>query len=82
LCWGRLTPNLVDSDSAVGYRDFNNLMGFTSKKLPCIFLKNKFKKFILKEEAGFHSKIEKILCCLFHEPEHFFIFVKKRRILR
>jgi hypothetical protein len=39
LCWGRITPNIVDSDSAVGYRDFNNLMGFTSKKLPCIFLK-------------------------------------------
>jgi hypothetical protein len=39
-------------------------------------------KFILKEDANFHSKIKKILCCLFHEPEIFFSIYKKRRILR
>ncbi len=35
----------------VGYSDFNNLMGFTSKKLPYIILNNVYLKSFLKELA-------------------------------
>jgi hypothetical protein len=37
----------------IGYSDFNNLMGFTSKKLPYIILNNVYKKSFFKRIGHF-----------------------------
>ncbi len=42
---------IILKDRILGYSDFNNLMGFTSKKLPYIILNNVYLKSFLKELA-------------------------------
>ncbi len=55
----------------LGYSDFNNLMGLTSKKLPYIILHNVYLKSFLKDYpflANLYYKIQKYTHCVLNDP--------------
>ncbi len=92
MCSKTTKQNRVDwrlRGCTAGYSDFNNLMGFTSKKLPYNILYNVFKKFFNRLKGQCHE----IFCFRFFSwiifpqaPEitlgSFWIFLKIRREIR